>query len=44
MGDSGKGEAEKARHWERTISEAARRGVSIRQFYWQRRLKESRFY
>ena len=41
---SGKGDAEKARYWRRTISEAARSGISIRQFCRQRRLKESQFY
>jgi len=41
---TGKGDAEKARYWEKTISEAARSGTSIRQFCRQRRLKESQFY
>jgi hypothetical protein len=41
---SGKGDAEKARYWERTISEAARSGMSIRAFCRQRRLRESQFY
>jgi hypothetical protein len=44
MSDSGKGDAEKARYWQRTISEAAQSGISIRQFCRQRRLKESQFY
>ena len=44
MSDSGKGDAEKARYWQRTISEAARSGMSIREFSRQRRLKESQFY
>ena len=44
MSDSGKGDAEKARYWQRTISEAAQSGTSIRQFCRQRRLKESQFY
>jgi len=41
---SGKGDAEKARHWQKTISEAARSGMSIRAFCRQRRLRESQFY
>jgi hypothetical protein len=41
---SGKGDAEKARYWQRTISEAARSGMSIRGFCRQRRLRESQFY
>ncbi len=41
---SGKGDAEKARYWQRTISEAARSGMSIRAFCRQRRLRESQFY
>jgi len=44
MSSSRKGDAEKARYWQRTISEAARSGMSIRQFCRQRRLKESQFY
>jgi hypothetical protein len=44
MSRSRKGDAEKARFWQRTISEAARSGTSIRQFCRQRRLKESQFY
>ena len=44
MSDIGKGDAEKARYWQRTISEAARSGMSIREFCRQRRLKESQFY
>jgi hypothetical protein len=39
-----KGDAEKARYWARTISEAARSGMSIRAFCHQRRLRESQFY
>ena len=31
MCDRGKGDAEKARYWQRTISEAAQSGTSIRQ-------------
>ena len=41
---SGKGDGEKARYWQRTISEAARSGMSIRAFCRQRRLRESQFY
>jgi len=44
MSESGKGGTEKARYWQRTISEAAQSGKSIRQFCRQRRLKESQFY
>src|ERR1019366_3082589 len=44
MSDSGKGDAEKARYWQRTIGEAVQSGISIRQFCRQRRLKESQFY
>jgi len=44
MSSRRKGDAEKARYWQRTISEAARSGISIRQFCRQRRLKESQFY
>lgn len=35
---------EKQRFWQRTIGEAARRGMSIREFCRQHRLKESQFY
>ena len=41
---SGKGDAEKARYWQRTIWEAVRSGMSIREFCRRRRLKESQFY
>ncbi|MGQ9668540.1 MAG: IS66 family insertion sequence element accessory protein TnpA [Anaerolineae bacterium] len=44
MSGSGKGDAEKARYWQRTISEAARSGMSIREFCRRRRLRESQFY
>jgi hypothetical protein len=44
MSSSGKDDAEKARYWQRTISEAARSGMSTRAFCRQRRLRESRFY
>lgn len=36
--------AEKARYWQRTIREAARSGVSIREFCRVRKLKVSQFY
>jgi hypothetical protein len=41
---SRKSDAEKARYWQRTISEAARSGMSIREFCRRRRLRESQFY
>jgi hypothetical protein len=44
MSSRRKGDAEKAHYWQRTISEAARSGISVRQFCRQRRLKESQFY
>jgi hypothetical protein len=44
MSGSKKGDAEKARYWRRTISEAARSGMSIRAFCRQRRLRQSQFY
>jgi len=44
MRSNKKGDAEKARYWQRTISEAARSGTSIRAFCHQRRLRESQFY
>ncbi len=37
-------DAEEARYWQRTIREAARSGISIREFCLRRRLKESQFY
>jgi hypothetical protein len=39
-----KQDVDKARFWQATIREAARSGVSIREFCRQRRLKESQFY
>ena len=39
-----KHDAEKERYWQRTIQEAARSGMSIREFCRQHRLKESQFY
>ena len=44
MTSSGKGDAEKARYWQRTISEAARSGMSSRECCRRRRLRESQFY
>jgi len=44
MSSSGKGETEKARYWQRTISEAAWSGMSTRAFCRQRRLRESQLY
>ena len=41
---SKKQDVDKARFWQRTIREAARSGVSTREFCRQRRLRESRFY
>jgi hypothetical protein len=41
---SGQGDSQKARYWQRTISEAARSGMSIREFCRRRRLRESQFY
>jgi hypothetical protein len=41
---SGNGDAEKARFWQRTIREASRSGMSIREFCRQQRVKESQFY
>ena len=38
---SRKGDVEKARYWQRTISEAARSGISIREFCRRHRLRES---
>jgi len=43
MGD-GKADAKKARHWQELLSEAARSGISIREFCRRKRLKESQFY
>ena len=37
-------DAKKARYWRRTIGEAVRSGMSIREFCRRRRLKESQFY
>jgi len=44
MRNSNKTDVEKHRYWQRTIGEAARSGVSIREFCRQRRLRESQFY
>jgi transposase len=37
-------DVEKQRYWQRTIGDAARSGMSIREFCRQRRVKESQFY
>jgi hypothetical protein len=37
-------DVEKQRYWQRTIGDAAKSGMSIREFCRQRRLKESQFY
>jgi transposase len=39
-----KHDAEKRRRWQKTIRDAARSGMSIREFCRQRRLNESQFY
>lgn len=39
-----KHDVEKQRYWQRTIGDAARSGMSIREFCRQRRLKKSQFY
>ena len=44
MSSSEKAETERARYWQRTISEAAWSGTSARAFCRQRRLRESQFY
>ena len=44
MSSREEGDAEKARYWQKTISEAARSGMSIQAFCRQRRLRESQFY
>jgi hypothetical protein len=41
---AGKPDAKKARHWQELLGEAARSGISIREFCRRRRLKESQFY
>ena len=41
---AGKPDAEKARYWQQRLGEAARSGISIREFCRRRRLKESQFY
>jgi hypothetical protein len=37
-------DVEKQRYWQKTIGDAARSGMSIREFCRQRRVKESQFY
>jgi transposase len=44
MSNIGKGDARKARYWQQMLGEAARSGLSIREFCRRRRLKESQFY
>ncbi len=39
-----KPDAEKAQHWQKAIRQAARSGLSIREFCRQRKLPESQFY
>jgi len=39
-----KHDAETARYWQQRLGEAVRSGISIREFCWRRRLKESQFY
>jgi transposase len=39
-----RGDAKKARYWQQVLGEAARSGLSIREFCRRRRLKESPFY
>ena len=43
-GVGSKPDVEKARFWQRTIREAARSGLSTREFCRQRKLQESQFY
>ena len=40
----GKADAKKARHWQGLLGEAARSGISIREFCRRKRVKESQFY
>jgi hypothetical protein len=42
--DRGKLDVEKARYWQQRLGEAARSGISIREYCRRRRLKESQFY
>ena len=42
--EHGKPDAEKARYWQQRLGEAARSGMSIREYCRRRQLKESRFY
>jgi len=43
-GEGKRRDVEKERYWRRVIGEAARSGVSIRQFCRERRLRKSQFY
>jgi transposase-like protein len=40
----GEGDGEKAQYWKKTIREAARSGMSMREFCRRHRLRESQFY
>ncbi len=42
--NTGKKDLEKQRYWQKVIGEAARSGMSTREFCRQRRLRESQFY
>jgi transposase len=44
MSSTGKGDAKKARYWQARLGEAARSGISIREFCRRHRLRESQFY
>ena len=44
MDRSGRRDMERVRYWQQTIREAARSGLSVREFCRRHKLKESRFY
>jgi hypothetical protein len=44
MSNIGRSDAKKARYWQARLGEAARSGVSIREFCRRHRLRESQFY
>jgi hypothetical protein len=44
MSGISKGDAKKARYWQARLGEAARSGISIREFCRRHRLRESQFY
>jgi transposase len=44
MSSIGKGDAKKARYWQQRLGEAARSGISVREFCRRHRLQESQFY